>query len=120
VTARIAFTASVVAYDDEGAASLTLAGVDADGAEHYLLLEAQPAAVRIEVDDEGNSAADRIAACRLKRGGIEVDLAGALGAVTAPGVDVVLRLNAEAFSELRAGVEKIFAGTSSLLEFSEK
>jgi hypothetical protein len=115
---RIAFRATEAGFEaDEYALVCGLAGVDADGAEHYLNFQRLPEGaaanedwgVHIEYDDPINGEYGRVCKCRLSRDELSVDLSQQLGSlVGTDGFDIVLAIDDTSFEQIRTGLPRIF------------
>jgi hypothetical protein len=115
---RITFRATEGVFEaDEYALICGLAGVDADGGEHYLNLqrssEGGPAeedwGVHLEFDDQINGEYGRVREWRLSRDQLAVDLSQQLGTMAGVGgFDVALAIDDRAFEQIRAGLLRIF------------
>lgn len=115
---RIAFRAIEAGFEaDEYVLVCGLAGVDADGAEHYLNLQRSPEGaaadedwgVYIEYDDQINGEYGRVHKCRLSRDALSVNLSKQLGSlVGTDGFDIVLAIDDASFERIRAGLPRIF------------
>jgi hypothetical protein len=113
---RVSFTADQGGSDVQG--SVLACGAAGEG--HYLTFQldadesGEDSGIYLEYDDQLNGGYGCLAACRVSRGLLSVDLTRPLGQLTVSGFDVMLRLRAEDAATVRAGLRRIFRGHLNL------
>lgn len=122
---RIEFTATQAGSKAE-AEALVVRVATANGGE-YLTFQRSPQqsgededwGIHIEYADESNGDYEVIAACRVSRAALQVDLSKQLGNLKdVAGFNVVLDIPAELYAALVAGLRGIFRGKEQILEIS--
>jgi hypothetical protein len=124
---RIAFRAirSGIVTDDDYLVC-GLAGVDAAGMEHTLILERSPQhestnddwGVYLEFDDQVTSGYGSVMRCRLTREQLSLDLRQPLGELAIEGFDVALALDDESYRMIRTILPRILRGMADALVLS--
>ena len=115
---RMAFRATEGGFEDDKFALICgVAGCDSDGQEHNLMLQRSPEeedpdedwGVYLEVDGQGNSGYGVVAMCRLSRPRLSIDLTRQLRGLTGiTGFDVELAIDDQTYSQLLAGLPRVF------------
>jgi hypothetical protein len=104
-----------------------LSGRDETGADHYLNLQRLTEGgdpdddwgVHLGVDDQRNGGYGCVAACRLTRGELAIDLSRQIGGmIGVRGIDVALLIDDDSYENVRAGLQRVFRGMTGVLQLA--